>query len=223
VLTRNIAQERLGESLVVWIDPRKVEGYVDATDTPLHRRVRTLKRLQLTTFARALGARHPFSIDRQSFPPVRAFTELERFRRVLDVVSHLDDYRASDWYLELSDAVDRVGYASYKHTIMRSASDVDAFFRGTVVDLATSLRRHGYLVERSDSHGLAVVGSDGRLRKANHGRHRFFMAHLLGIAPMPLRIVAAHREWAAPYRLDATPAGIDRLRAAVEEVARLHS
>jgi hypothetical protein len=207
MLLRRHVNAALGDRLVVWIDPAKVDGYINAKSIAflpvgLHRIVRR------TPFHDTLWMLQPFIYGR---------------RKVEDLLGRGSDYRASAWYALLRADLARHGRAQHKQWRMHSTDEIDAFFRDYVTPLIGSLRNEGYRVDRAPEHGLAIVDGDGRLLKANRGRHRFFIARQVGVVTMPLKVFAVHVAWARRNGVTRSKTGLEQLAEALAEVQRRHA
>ena len=102
---------------------------------------------------------------------------------------------------------------------MRSEAEIMAFLKAYVGGLFDSMEREGYIIGRADT-GTAVIGPEGEIVKAAAGSHRFAAARVLGVAPVPLRIMGVDAGWARSVGADQGGAA---LIAAVRQVGQAHS
>jgi len=84
---------------------------------------------------------------------------------------------------------------------------IEEFF-AEYIDLVVRIRAEGYQSGRGrDEPGVAI----GRRGEVANGNHRFAIARLLGIAPIPVQVHYVHAAWYA-----ATPRGSQRVERAVD-------
>lgn len=79
-------------------------------------------------------------------------------------------------------------------------------FLAGYVRLFESMRAAGYRAGASKDEPGVAIGRDGEVIKVANGNHRFAIARLFGLAPIPVDVHYVHRRWYA-----ATPPGPDRL------------
>lgn len=222
---------RLGDRLTVWIDPRKIDGYVGLgivvtrrTDEVLRRAPINLRRLPILRKAlRGLWSKDPsFVIATPRYRTPAPIDGLDKYLLIRDLVARDGAYQDSRWYADLRAKIERDGRAHHKNLEMRSQADVHAFFDSYVLPLVESMRRDGYDMQLGAQLGQALIGPDGQLHKAKHGDHRFFVARLVGVARFPLRIVGVHESWVRGAGLDARLRDTDHLAHAIRQVEHDH-
>lgn len=193
-----------GDRAVLWVDPAQVDGHA-GTKWPVGKhKLRHWGRVLPKPVIRALRPwakrNEPFLIPRQHFGPIEPVVETERYLKVEDFIAHKQNVTASAWYAELMADLARDGVARHKEIALRTEQDVLDFLHGYVGRLVTSLATEGFQPEHGGYESTAMIDADGRLCKAGSGNHRFKFAKALGVAPFPLRVVAAHEDWAPEVR-----------------------
>lgn len=199
-LTQDTAERQLGGALVIRIDPRSVTHEV-GSKKPLTRSARRLVQA-LLPFAPRTGKRaasfldslHPFALPAVLYPAPRLIEYNDKYRKVEDLVSQVDQYASSQWFRSLMRDLSRRGKARHKKILMRSEADIHRFFQEYACPLIQSLKRDGYREELT-SPGTALIGPAGQIHKAGSATHRFFIARCLGVQPISLRVVGVHRDW----------------------------
>ncbi|MEH6725025.1 MAG: hypothetical protein V7703_02625 [Hyphomicrobiales bacterium] len=138
-----------------------------------------------------------------------------------NIIAHRDDYKQSQWYSDLLSDLTERGFAKHKKIVMASKSDIDHFMESYVLSLIDSLERDGFDFTKGGGIGRALISEDGSIHKSSSGRHRFYVARVLGINPIPVRIAGVHEDW---YRKH-VGRGFrpNKLRAALSEVQANHT
>lgn len=201
--TRRSVEARLGDRLVIWVDPRKVSFCV-GTKWPvtgsLRARIKALPSVPVLSKAslRALEFFEPFVIPERSYREPWPIEQEARFRRVLDFLRNRADPQASAWYRQLVAQLRDVGVAEHKGFELHSESEIDAFLRNYLSGVVDSLASEGYRLDKDGEIGTALVGRDGTLHKSGSASHRFYIARLLGVVPLPLKIAGVHAAFWSP-------------------------
>ena len=111
--------------------------------------------------------------------------------------------------------MERTGTAIHKALVFRSEAEIRAFLESYVGGLVDSMAKTGY--DRSKAHdiGTGIIAADGSIIKSMAGTHRFSVARILGVSPVPLEIMGAHEDWMRAMKVNGN---VDRLREAIREV-----
>ncbi|MCG5549485.1 hypothetical protein [Halorhodospira halochloris] len=159
----------------------------------------------------------PISIDGD-------FPGSQKYAKLADLVRCADDFRQSLWYAEARQQLQDEGRFVYKSRhIMTDLDSLDRFFENYLVKLIVSLRTEGYLPESAQGEHCGVaIGRDGDLLLTERGRHRFFVAHLLGLQSILVEVRRAHSEWFRKVGAGFHGAGKQRLQQALQEVGDNH-
>lgn len=230
-LTRSAVQERLGDQLLVWIDPRAIEHYVwknvsvlGRADGRLRRAPTSWRRLGLALVRSLRGHTDDpsFVVPHERYRSPVPIEQVAKYRKVADLVAHRDDYVRSAWYGDLVGQLERDGKAQHKLVTMRTLDEVRTFFEGYLLPLVDSMARTGYDPTLAPDLANGMVGADGALHKANKADHRFYVARILGVERVPMRVIAVHERWAQDHDLHVDGTDLDRLVAAVRAVERAH-
>jgi hypothetical protein len=204
ILTKCHVQKLLGEQLVLWIDPQKVDYHV-GTKWPnikhLTQKVSKIGRsvpygrkpASLTN--KLIFRCEPFTISQAYYREKTDIESLEKYRKVKDFIENRHRVEGTIWYGELMDELKRKGCASYKKKRLYSKEEIDSFFQSYVMDLVDSMEEEGYNISKSTETGVALIGSDGAVHKAGSGTHRFYVARILGVKAVPVKIAGVHKEW----------------------------
>lgn len=99
---------------------------------------------------------------------------------------------------------------SRRGMVLDDEAAIDRFF-AAYVDLVERMREEGYRPGASKDEPGVAVARDGEIIKVANGNHRFAVARLLGLAPIPVEVHFLHPRWHA-----ATPRGPDRLQRSIE-------
>jgi hypothetical protein len=204
ILTKHHIQKLLGDQLVLWINPQKVDYHV-GTKWP--------NVMDLTRKIRRIGRRVPFgrkpsaminkiilryeffTISEKCYRERVAIENMEKYKKVEDFIENKYDIDNSIWYRGALKDLQVKGYASHKKTRLFSKEEIDDFFHNYVMDLVKSMESKGYDDSKSKDVGVALIGSDGAIHKTDSGTHRFYVARILGVAPVPVKIGGVHKEW----------------------------
>ena len=126
-----------------------------------------------------------------------------------------DLYRAdgvperTDLYARLLQAAQAGQPRRRRGTVLADEATIQAFFVD-YVSLFERMRAEGYRRGVGKDEPGVAIARDGEIVKTANGNHRFAIARLLGLAPIPVEVHFIHPRW-----YQATPAGPDRMRRAV--------
>lgn len=215
----------------MWVTPRSVAHYVwknvavlGLADGQLRRAPRAWRRLGLS-LVRRLRSRvddPTFIVPRARYRAPVAIEQVAKYQKVADLIAHRGDCERSAWFADLVRELERDGRAQHKLVVMLTL-DVHAFFERYVLPNVDSMERSGYDPTLAPDLANAMVGADGALHKANKADHRFYVARILGVERVPMRVIGVHEHWAQDHDLCIDEHDLDRLVAAVREVERHHS
>lgn len=167
LVTKRYVESIFGPRLTLWIDPRKVRFSV-GTKRPvvgrLRARIRAMRSVPVLpgVSLALLDAVEPFVIPERHYREPRPVENEPRYRRVRDLLDQREDLRASAWHQQLVCDLRERGVATHKRLSMHSEGEIDQ------------------------------VGKDGELHKSGSASHRFYIAQLLGVKPIPVRIAGVH-------------------------------
>ncbi|SIS84164.1 hypothetical protein SAMN05421759_104223 [Roseivivax lentus] len=224
-LTQKEFSRAAGARAVVWVDPACVHLHSGSKWPVFRKRMqragRVVPRALLDLARPALKAREPFFIPADLFQDGQPVAETPKYRKVADFIAHRDTPKDSLWYAQLTDELKATGVARHKAIEMRSEAEILGFLEEYVGGLMDSLREHGFSSDESSYESAALINRDGSLTKTGSGNHRFNMCHALGIAPFPLKIVGAHRDWFTAQD-GADGATLETLLSRIQEVGAQH-
>lgn len=217
---------RLGDKRVLWIDPRKVRFHI-GTNGPATEAARLRidrMRRDHKAFDKPLGLLSQAMLQTESWviaprhyrTPEPIETE-KRYLLLEDLIAHRNALEESLWHKQLCQNLEKNGLAIHKKIVLRSRSEIDAFFRGYVLGLVDSLATTGYDPAQASDTGGALIGADGDIHKADSGNHRFCAARIVGCPKVPVRITGVHEDWF--LRTVGPTMNFTRLRAALQDTA----
>ncbi len=193
--------ERLGDDLVVRIDPRTIDGHVGG-QRPATKRIDDAARALLRPVPvvrgpvmRRLRRRHPFVIPGRRFPEPFPIEQVRRYAELEDYLTVEQPREESAWYRMLLEQLADWGYGTSNRMRFYSREEIDRFFDEYVDPLIESLRRDGFREELAEDFGKAMVDAHGKVHKSSSGNHRFVLCRILGVSPVPLRIIGVHQDW----------------------------
>lgn len=225
LVTQRKAKALLGDSLVLRIDPRRLTRKVNC-QKPIAKRIEDwltpAPRAMCKSLTLPIRIFHPFAVGERWFPVSSPLESIDKYAKVQDLLEHRDDYRQSRWFGHLRDELRSCGVTRHKGIVMQSETEIADFFEEYLGELIRSMASTGYRDDRGADIGTALIGCDGALYKGTSGTHRFYAARLLGVSPVPLRIICVHRGWLSSLGLPASAAGIARLGEALRQVERCH-
>lgn len=210
--------------MIVWINPRRIDLHFRTTQPNTLRLKLALIRLQerlpiLRKSARFLDvvlySIEPFKVRAGFLKDVAPVEDVPTYGKIADFIQHRDDPARSLWYRDLVDELERTGTAIHKALVFRSEAEIRAFLESYVGGLVDSMAKTGY--DRSKAHdiGTGIIAADGSIIKSVAGTHRFSVARILGVSPVPLEIMGAHEDWMRAMKVNGN---VDRLREAIREV-----
>ncbi len=220
----------LKDALILWINPETVHAHI-ATSRPENHRIKQqfsqlrsknklVKVLQHQTL-RATNAFESFVIDPGFYQNITKLEQHKKYIKIKNIIDHRDNYKESQWYLDLVSDLTTRGFAKHKKITMVSKNDIDHFIKTYVLSLVDSLEQDGFDLTKGGGIGRALIGEDGSIHKSSSGSHRFYAARVLGISPIPVRVAGAHEDW---YRKQiGNGFRPKKLRAALSEVQANHS
>ncbi len=226
--TQKSAQKYLGNSLVLIVDPGLVR-YHAGPDRPLTK-VTQARLAHIVNILPGIirlnpglvSRLHPFVLRARSYPQTNLFSRSGRYQKVKEVVHKHEKYNETAWYRELMAGLDEHGRVSHKKIIMKSAADVDVFFRNYVLKMIQSISVNGYDFEKGSDFGTAMIGPDGAIHKSSKANHRFIVARELGVKRFPLVIKCVHEEWVKSRGLSRLIPDKERWLEALADVEMMH-
>jgi hypothetical protein len=200
-VTARAVENRLGQALVVRVNPSRIEGYIPnryPTGAVLEEALRFLPlsgpvRAKLR---RRIKDAQSFAITGSQFGEVfDLMKDSEAGKRMTDLMENRSDYKNSDWYRELVDALHSGHVARHKATTMNSIQEIQDFFTGELLQLLDSMESNGYDDDIPNDLGTAFIGPEGVLLKSTGARHRFAAAKLLSVSDFPLMVRGADKDF----------------------------
>lgn len=227
VLTQNEFIAEAGDRAVLWVDPARVEGSV-GTKWPVGKRrlnqmQRYLPKAVVQMLRPAIKRREPFAIPADVFRDPVPVLGSARYRRVADFIDCTPDIRSSLWYRDLTEQLERSGFARHKTVRMHSRAEIETFLTDYVGGMVASLAEGGYDPKDFGYESTVVIGPRGNLCKSGSGNHRFCAARALGLRRFPLRVVAAHEAWIAAQFGEAGFPALEPLLQAIGQVGEVHA
>ena len=224
MLYRHRVRRLIGEGMVVWVNPRRIDLHFRTTQPRTLRLKLALIHLQERHPAflkpaqfldKVLYSIEPFSVRDRFLKAVAPVEGVPTYGKIADFIQHRRDPAGSLWYRELVDELERTGTAIHKLLVFRSEPEIRAFLENYVGGLVDSMATSGY--DRSKAHdiGTGMIAADGSILKSVAGTHRFSTARILGVSPIPLEILGAHEDWMRAKRINGD---LNRLREALREV-----
>lgn len=226
--SRRHVLEALGPHAQVWVDPRHVawrSGSVQPATRGIKTRLQKLERAvpplrrPSRSVRRTLKDLEPFAVAPRHLAIRTPIEATGRYRRCVDLLAHEQDFRASAWYREAAARLAAGHPVRHKKVTVHSLRELDSFFETYLLGLVRSLRNEGYDPGKAPRPGSAFVDAEGRLLKSSSCEHRFALARMLGVGPVPLLVIGADARWVAGHAPGADP---DRLRPALAAVAKAH-
>lgn len=200
---------------IIWIDPRCVDRCCGSKRPHYHLTEKGWLRRLLDVVPLvprlSLGGNWDLRSER--------IADKDKYRRLQDFVCKLDQPEQSLWYQYLLGILKEQGTASHKHVRMESEQDIKLFFRNYAVPLVQSLRADGYRYRKGDEVGSIAIGRDGTVYKVGGATHRFYLARLIGLHSVPVRVAFVHRDWLRANGLTLLPADRHRLLASLRRLA----
>ena len=138
------------------------------------------------------------------------------YAKTSDLILNIDDYSRSKWYQAMLAKLHKNKQVVYKGRSITTGAELDVFFKKYVVALVNDIKVNGYQENKAPDVGTLRIDKDGELCKSANGRHRFAIARALGVESIPLRVVAAHKEWMESNSITTYP----QLVSAVTELSK---
>lgn len=227
ILTKRYVSKRLQDRLVLWINPRSISYRVGTkwpVTRPLQKRIKALPNVPFLSkgLIRFLRVYHPFVIPARSYNETFPIESHDKYVKVKDLLVCRDDITSSDWYKSLAGEIEKHGVAKHKHIEMRTENDIKSFFADYALDLAESLATSGYCLDKGKDIGTVLVGPDGSLHKSASGNHRFHIARILGVSPVPVMVAGVHQAWYEPIAKTRKDSRLSELARSLAEVEQKH-
>lgn len=178
-LPRRAVEARLGEALVVHVDPREL--------------IRDLN-------PKGLGGKRPSSSAfiwdgdwDQSRGDLRRGS---RYRFISDLDSHRDDLTQTERFRQYRSRLQSGNpWTSYQQGLLLDSEEKILAYLRTYLQFLDGMAESGFDARLGkDDLGVAVT-RDGRLLKVNRGLHRLAMAQRLGLPSIPVVVRGVHRQW----------------------------
>lgn len=204
-LNKYLLRALYGEKqIILYIDPAKIKYHI-GTSKPnadkFRRKIRNIQRitgLKKVWFRPILILHHVFEsflIDRNNYQSPINIESTEKYIRVKDFIENINNLEKTSWRKTLLDELFENGFAMHKKIIMHSEREIDDFLINYVKSLVDSIKADGYDNNKNKEIGSVLVAKDGGLHKSGSGNHRFAIARILGIKPIPVVIKGIHSDW----------------------------
>ena len=175
--------------------------------------------------AYAPGRRHGTNKKRFFWPGdwdqrAAPLTATPRYRLMADIWEHRDCLEESATFREYragSDAGQPRRMVN-KGLLLDSRERILDFLEQQLA-LFESMQRDGFRSDRGEDELRVAIARDGRLIKARAGRRRTSVAHILGLARIPVRIAHVHEQWWQHHRKALSGPLDQRLQRALEQYA----
>ncbi len=215
------ARERLGDHIVLNVDPAAISHFVRF---PLFRIERILS--AVSPFARTASRLYrlrPFAVpggwDRSAVP----HHQHGSYRDMAEMVDCDGDFRRTAFYERFRRQLAETGHAAYKDVTITSVPQLDRLFEDRFVALVETMKRDGYDRSISQDIGRVVICRNGGLLKTGSGRHRFHLARILGVPKVPVEVSGVHTAWLRSTRSGLRGARLEHLRRALKHVEERHA
>lgn len=178
-LPRRSFEARLGEALVVQVDPRAL--------------IRDLN-------AKGIGGKRPpssaFIWDGDWDLSRGDLRRGSRYRFISDLDEHRHDLTQTERFRQYRSRLESGNpWSSYHQGILLDTEEKILAYLQTYLGFLDDMAVEGFNAELGkDDLGVAVT-REGRLLKVNRGLHRLAMAQRLGLASIPVVVRAVHRQW----------------------------
>ena len=178
-LPRRSIEARLGQALIVHVDPRAL--------------IRDFN-------AKGIGGKRPsssaFIWDGEWDQSRGDLRRGSRYRFISDLDEHRDDLSQTERFRQYRSRLESGHpWSSYQQGILLDTEEKIMAYLRTYLGFLDDMAAHGFNAELGkDDLGVAVT-RDGRLLKINRGLHRLAMAQRLGLASIPVVVRAVHRDW----------------------------
>jgi hypothetical protein len=220
MLTRRYVNKKIGDKLVIWINPEKIEYYIgknvpfiDYTNTKLKK----FDKLRLFV-QKKITALSPFIIPDKYYTVPKRLDNLDKYLIVKDIIDNGKSWRNSIWYKSFFHELNTNGEVNHKNITIKSEDELDHFFEYYVCDLIDSMSSKGYDIQKNSQIGNIMIGKNGELHKSNAGDHRFFVAKLTNTSSMPFKVKGIHKEWARSKNISSNKKGLLQLCSELEKI-----
>ncbi|WP_224424432.1 hypothetical protein [Modicisalibacter sp. MOD 31.J] len=178
-LPRRSLESRLGERLVVHVDPRELVRSVDWRGTGRHRPSSSAFVWDGDWDLRRGDLRHS-----------------SRYRFISDIDAHRHDLRLTERFRQLHARLESGRpWSSYQQGILLDSDERILTYLRVYLSFLDDMTLRGFDATRGkDVLGVAVT-REGRLLKINRGLHRLAMAQRLGLPSIPVQVKSVHRQW----------------------------
>lgn len=172
----------------IYVNPSRIDLYGGSRSPMVRHYQSRLPKAFRPAAGRMLFAVQPFVIPDRMAPMAQPIAEREDFILMRDLIRNRSDPKASTWFKRLRHEIESNGASRYKNIVMHSSDDAYAFLSGYILSIAEDMESKGWREEMGDI-GTAIVGPSAELMKTGSGNHRFYIAKILKITRIPLRIV----------------------------------
>ncbi|ARS51731.1 hypothetical protein B9G99_01510 [Kushneria konosiri] len=119
-----------------------------------------------------------------------------RYQFIADLDEHRDDLTQTQRFQEHAARL-KAGkpWASAHEGILLDSEEKILAYLQIYLDFLDDMACHGFDTERGKDTLGVVVTREGHLLKINRGLHRLAMAQRLGLASIPVTVMAVHRQW----------------------------
>lgn len=197
MLLRKNVYEKLGDDLIVWINPRNIKYYIGKNvpyiDLP-NKLFKNFEKLSKKTSA-ILTAYTSFAVSKKYYGNKIALERQPKYQVLKNLINCRHDYQKSIWYQDFSLKLNSKGIVKHKKIVITNTHELKNFFENYVLDLVDSMEKHGYILNKSSQIGYVMIGQDGEIHKSNAGDHRFMIARILGVSKIPLYVKGIHEEF----------------------------
>jgi len=196
-LSRRCALAHVGDQTLVWVPPRSLQHWV--------------------RFGNGATRRRFFWTGDWDLDPPR-IEDHDRYQMMADIWHNREDLRQSEAYQSLMARIER----GDPRRIMNKGYFLDTEARvlawlEELLDLFRILTEEGFRLDKGPDELNVAIGRDGTLLKANAGRKRTMISHILGLERIPVRIAYIHLEWWHEQAARYTGNREQRLRAALAD------
>ena len=209
MLTQKGFAKEVGEKAVIWIDPAKITHHTSSkwpvTRDRINRANARFPKFIVNLFKPSFRKYEPFVTPAHLFTVTGPLIESRKFQIVQDFIARKDTPKASIWFQELENTLEKTGVARHKDIEMQSIADILKFFSDYVGPLVDDLATNGYVANHTGFESMAVIGADGALIKSASGNHRFSICKAIGTPNFPLRIVGMHADYFAAHARTQSP------------------
>ncbi|MDR5865927.1 hypothetical protein [Halomonas koreensis] len=179
-LPRRAVEARLGEALVLHVDPRQLIRSTDWRGYPHRER----------------PSSNHFIWDGDWDLRRGDLRFSSRYRFISDLDEHRHDLRHSERFGALRDRLrDGRPWSSHQQGVMLDSDERILLYLKVYLSFLDDMAARGFDASRGKDELGVAVSREGRLIKINRGLHRLAMAQRLGLPSVPVRVKAVHRDW----------------------------